>query len=67
MATFWESAAKSVDHIFCFYFDHYFDILVISHFGFDGGIWVLVAPVPGHDFLLRLQGYTLCSYVYSKT
>ena len=50
MATFWERAAHSVDHMFSLYFD--FVILVISCFGFEGGIWVLVAPVLGHCILV---------------
>ena len=29
-----------------------FVILVISRFGFEGGIWVLIAPVPGHCLLV---------------
>ena len=27
-------------------------ILVVSHFGFEGGTVVLIAPVPGHCLLL---------------
>ena len=46
MATFLERAAHSVNHILPFYFD--IVILVISHFGFEGGTLVLIAPVPGH-------------------
>ena len=47
MATFWEIAAHSVDHMFFLYFDYlYFSILVISRFGFEGCIWVLIASVP---------------------
>ena len=38
----WERAAHSVDHM----------ILVISSFGFEGGILVLIAPVPGHCILV---------------
>ena len=34
------------------YFDYSFIILVISRFGFKGGIWVLIAPVPGHCMLV---------------
>ena len=34
MATFWEIAAHSVDHMFSLYF------------GFEGWIWVLIASVP---------------------
>ena len=41
VATFWERAAHSVDHMFSLYFDYF------SHFGFEVGIWVLIAPVPG--------------------
>ena len=43
-------AAPSVDHMFSLYFD--FVILVISRFGFVGGIWVLIAQVPGHYILV---------------
>ena len=46
MATFWEIAVHSVYRIFCLYFG-LFVILVISHFGFDGGTLVLIASVPG--------------------
>ena len=45
MATFWEIAAYSVDHMFSLYFD-FFVILVISCFGFEGWSWVLIASVP---------------------
>ena len=45
MATFCERAALSVYHMFSLYFDYV--ISVISHFGFEGGTLVLVAPVPG--------------------
>ena len=41
MATFRAIAAHSVDHLFSLY------ILVISRFGFEGWIWVLIASVPG--------------------
>ena len=34
MATFWEIAAHSVDHILSLYFD------------FEAWIWVLIAPFP---------------------
>ena len=40
MATFWETAAKSVNHIFLFV------ILVVSPLGFDCCTLVLIAPVP---------------------
>ena len=30
----------------------FFVILVISRFGFEGGIWVLIAPVCGHCILV---------------
>ena len=40
MATFWEIAAHSADHMFSLYFDFF------TRFGFEGRIWVLVASVP---------------------
>ena len=46
MATFWERAAHSVNHMFsllCL-----FVALVVSHFGFEGRNLVLIASVPGH-------------------
>ena len=51
MATFWKIAAHSVDHMFSLYFDylHY----VISRFGFEGWIWVLIASVPDLNILFR--------------
>ena len=48
MAIFWEGAAHSVDHMFSLY------TLDISRFGFEGGIWVLIAPVPGHCILVTI-------------
>ena len=44
MATFWEIAAHSVDHMFSLYFDYLY-LLVISRFGFEGWRWVLIASV----------------------
>ena len=44
VASFWEIAAHSVDHMFSLYL--LFVILVISRFGFEGWIWVLFASVP---------------------
>ena len=46
MATFWERAAHSVYRMLSLYFD--IVILVIFHFGFEGGTLVLIALVPGH-------------------
>ena len=48
MATFWERVAHSVYRMFSFW---YFNIviLVISHFGFEGGTLVLISSVPGHS------------------
>ena len=43
-----EKAAHSVDHMFS---------IVISRFGFEGGILVLIAPVPGHCILVTLNKY----------
>ena len=34
------------------YYVYIFVILVVSHFGFEGWIWVLFAPVPGHCSLV---------------
>ena len=39
-----------------------FVILVISRFGFDGGIWVLVAPVPGHCILVTFVSRPIQSF-----
>ena len=49
MATFWERAAHSLYCMFSLYFE--IVILVISHFGFEGGTLVLIASVPGHYLL----------------
>ena len=46
MATFCERAAHPVYRMFSVYF--YIVILVISHFGFGGGTFVLIASVLGH-------------------
>ena len=46
MATFWERVAHSVRcmlSVICL-----FVILVVYRFGFEGWIWVLISPVPGH-------------------
>ena len=46
MATCWEGAAHSVNHVLsllCI-----FVILVVSNFGFEGETLVLIAPVPDH-------------------
>ena len=53
MATFWEIPAHSVDHMFSLYFD--FVILVISRFGFEGWILVLIASVPGLYILFNFN------------
>ena len=48
MATFWEIAAHSVNHMFpllCL-----FVVLVVSHVGFEDGNMFLIAPVPGVSF-----------------
>ena len=47
MATFWERAAHSVYRMFSLFF-LLIVILVISHFGFEGGRLVMIAPAPGH-------------------
>ena len=53
MAIFWERAAHSVDVMF--FVIRLFVILVISRFGFEGRIWVLIAPVPGHCLLFNVM------------
>ena len=62
MATFWERAANSVDHMFSLYFAY----LVIYRFGFEGGIWVLIAPVPGHCILVTLVTFKINNIVHEK-
>ena len=52
MTTFWESAAHSVDHMSSLYLES--AILVISRFGFEGRMFVLISPVPGHCILVSL-------------
>ena len=32
-----------------------FVMLVITHFGVEGGIWVLIAPVPAHCILVSVN------------
>ena len=54
MATFWEIAAHSADHMFSFYFD--FVILAFSRFGFESWILVLIASVPDLCILLLSSG-----------
>ena len=49
MATFWERAVHSVDHVFSLC--NLLVILVSFCFGFEGGIWALIAPVLGHCLL----------------
>ena len=77
MATFWKIAAQSVDRMFSLYFD-YFLRLVISRFGFEGWIWVLIASVSVQDlsilftfrlFLteLHLNIYISVIYQYIET
>ena len=51
MTTFWEIADHSVDTFFSLYFVYLY-VLVISHFGFESGICLLIAPVPVHCFLI---------------
>ena len=45
MATFWETAAHSVDHMFSLYIQYlYYQLFPL--FGFEGWISVLIASVP---------------------
>ena len=52
MATFWLRAARSVYRMFFLYFDLLYWVLTISHFGFEGGTLVLIAPVLVLAYLL---------------
>ena len=53
MVTFWERAAPSVDNIVLIvFFFLLFVILVISRFGLEGEIRVLIAPDPGYCILV---------------
>ena len=52
VATFWERAAHLVNRMFSLYFV----ILVISHFGFEGGTLVLIASAPGQYFQIKPYG-----------
>ena len=54
---FGKIAANSVEYMFSLYFV----ILVISRFGFEDWIWVLIASVPG----LCISFY-FCSEIYTK-
>ena len=62
MATFRETAAHSVLRLFV--------MLVVSCFGFECGIWDLIAPVPGHcilvtfsrPYLLKARNINLAHY-----
>ena len=60
MATFWERAAYSFYHMFSMYFDLGILILVISHFGFEGGTLVQIAS-------LLLLPYLVCQKIGSQT
>ena len=42
-----------IDHTCTFYFV----ILVISHFGFEGWIWVLINPVPDHCVFITFTNF----------
>ena len=54
MATFWEIAQCSLGWPYFLLVRRLFVILVISFYGFEGGIWVLIVPVPGHCILVLL-------------
>ena len=59
MATIWERAAHLVDHnyVLCI-LTTVFVILVISRIGFEGGIWVLIALIPGHCIRVTFKNAT---------
>ena len=64
MATFWEIAAQSVDHMFSFVFC-LFVILVFSRFGFEDWIWVLIASVPGLCILFTFSIFRSMTFCFS--
>ena len=54
MATFWEETAHSFNRMFALLLlCLFFLIFVVSHFGFEGGTVVLIAPDPVIAFLWR--------------
>ena len=53
MATCWERPAHLVSHMFSVFW--LFVMLAISHFGFEGGMVVLIAPVSGHCILVTFR------------
>ena len=58
MANFWERAAHSVDHMFSLYFDNFLVLVLFFRFGFEGRIWVLIAPVPSRCILVTFTAVT---------
>ena len=50
MATFWETAAYSVNYMSPLL--RLFAVLVVSHLSFEDRNFVLIAPVPGHFIVL---------------
>ena len=52
MATFWETAAHSVDHMFSLYIDYLKFELFLVFVLRAGLIWILIAPVPAHSILV---------------
>ena len=48
MTTFCEIAAHSFNSVFSLIMSTVFVIMVVSHFGFEGGTVALIAPVPGY-------------------
>ena len=60
MSTFWKIAPHLVDHMFSSYFEYIvLVILVISLFGFEGMILVLIGSVPDLCIL-----FTFCNFSY---
>ena len=66
MATFWERAAHSVNHVSSWLSLVLF--LVVSYFGFEGRTLVLIASVPGYClpftfYLTSIYQQTACPYM----
>ena len=57
--------AHSVDHMFSLYF--YFFILIISSFGFEDGIGILIAPVLVHCLFVTFVSKMIIDQLYNIT
>ena len=65
MATFWETATHSINHMFSLLCR--FVVLVVSRLGFKSRNLGLIAPVPGHCFPLTFLRKTCISLLTVRT